>query len=48
MLGDFKSVESVPLSWLFEVVPIVRPRQFSVSSSGRMHPGLVPALSPEP
>ncbi|GAX74179.1 hypothetical protein CEUSTIGMA_g1628.t1 [Chlamydomonas eustigma] len=38
VLQDFKSANP-PLEWLLETCPLMKARQFSISSSSRMHPG---------
>eukprot|EP00798_Chlamydomonas_sp_ICE-L_P025328 gene25328-10984_t len=38
VLQDFKSVK-LPLEWLLEAAPTMKPRLFSISSSARLHPG---------
>jgi sulfite reductase alpha subunit-like flavoprotein len=37
VLGDFRSARP-PVGWLLSVVPRLRPRYFSISSSPRVHP----------
>ncbi len=37
VMDDFKSVINVPLEWLLQVVPRLRPRLFSVASSSKEH-----------
>ncbi len=39
-LQDFKSA-TPPLEWLLECIPRLMPRQFSIASSARLHPGRV-------
>jgi sulfite reductase alpha subunit-like flavoprotein len=38
VLDDFPSA-APPLAWLVESAPLLQPRQFSIASSPRMHPG---------
>ena len=38
VLNDFKSALP-PLEWLLQICPLKQPRQFSISSSPRAHPG---------
>jgi sulfite reductase alpha subunit-like flavoprotein len=45
VLSDFYTVaETVPFEYLFDVLPALQPRAFSIASSMEMHPGLVQIL----
>nr|QZX63206.1 NADPH-dependent diflavin oxidoreductase 1 [Halisarca dujardinii] len=45
VLSDFHTVaKCIPLEYLFDIIPALQPRAFSIASSLRMHPGQVQIL----